>query len=311
MLQSEPENTSHKPRGTGNFQALDLTPCINVDGLFTIHYFSYAKDFRFRGEKHDFWEMAYVDKGEAGVMADNSGYTLQQGEAIFHRPNEYHNIWANGRFTNVAIVSFCSASSDMKFFQQKILRFTEVEKNILALLLQEAKSAFSEPLDIVDQPGYTIRAGAPYAAAQMIKLLLEQLLISLIRSGTEIRRGQRQSSDSRSRHEQLVVESIIDFMSENLYRSISLDDVCEHVLFSRSYVKSVFKKITGDSVMHYFTGLKIKRAKELISEKKYTFSQIADQLGFCSVHHFSRTFSRIVKLSPREYSRSIQSRGLL
>ncbi|HBP38474.1 MAG TPA: AraC family transcriptional regulator, partial [Clostridiales bacterium] len=41
------------------------------------------------------------------------------------------------------------------------------------------------------------------------------------------------------------------------------------------------------------------------------FTEIAQRLGFCSVHHFSRTFSRIAHLTPREYARSVQSRGML
>lgn len=311
MRKSSSEPEDEKRNGATRFQPLFLEPRINIDALVTVHYFAYAKNFQFRGEKHDFWELAYVDNGEAGVMADNNGYVLSQGEAIFHKPDEYHRIWANGRFTNVVIVTFISRSADMKFFRQKIMALAETEKKLLALLVREAQLSFAESLDIVDQPGYTIRDSAPYAAAQMLKLLLEQLLISLIRNNTGVKRDQRLSDDSRVKHEQLVVEQILDYMAENLHKNITLDEICDQVLFSRSYVKAVFKKLTGDSVIHHFTVMKIAAARRLISEKKYTFSEIADMLGFCSVHHFSRTFSRITRLSPREYARSIQSKGLL
>lgn len=39
-----------------------------VDAIVTVHYFEYAKNYVFEGEKHDFWELLYVDKGEVEVM---------------------------------------------------------------------------------------------------------------------------------------------------------------------------------------------------------------------------------------------------
>ena len=67
-----------------------------VDAIVTVHYFEYAKNYVFEGEKHDFWELLYVDKGEVEVMADSTGYRLRQGDMIFHKPDEFHNVFANG-----------------------------------------------------------------------------------------------------------------------------------------------------------------------------------------------------------------------
>lgn len=67
-----------------------------VEAIVTVHYFEYAKNYVFEGEKHDFWEFLYVDKGEVEVMADSTGYRLRQGEMIFHKPDEFHNVFANG-----------------------------------------------------------------------------------------------------------------------------------------------------------------------------------------------------------------------
>ena len=35
----------------------------NVTKIVTIHYFEFDKSFVFKGEKHDLWELVYVDKG--------------------------------------------------------------------------------------------------------------------------------------------------------------------------------------------------------------------------------------------------------
>jgi len=293
------------------FQPTPLEEVLRIDAVYTLHYFEYTRDYLFTGERHDFWEMAFVDKGEAGVLADNSGYALRPGEAIFHKPNEYHNIWANGIFTNVIIVSFASASPAMNFFQQKILQLGPKDKELLALILREGQLTFRESLDFADLTRFTLREDAPFGGLQMIKTLLEQLLISLIRGSSSIARESRLSVDSKDRHEQLVVGRINQYLEQNLQRQLTLDEISAALAFSKTFLKQVYRKWSDDSIMHHFLVMKIDAARRLISEKQFTFSEIAQQLGFCSVHHFSRTFSRIAHLTPREYARSVKSRGML
>ena len=100
---------------------------IIIKKIVTIHYFEYAKDYVFTGESHNFWELVYVDKGEIEVMADTVGYKLKQGEMIFHKPNEFHNVWANGTIApNLVIISFECKSKAMQFFNEKILQAGDV-----------------------------------------------------------------------------------------------------------------------------------------------------------------------------------------
>ena len=60
-----------------------------IDSIVTVHYFNFAKNYVFEGEKHDFWKFVYVDKGELEIMADDKGYKLKQGEMLFNKPNEF------------------------------------------------------------------------------------------------------------------------------------------------------------------------------------------------------------------------------
>ena len=43
-------------------------------------------------------------------------------------------------------------------------------------------------------------------------------------------------------------------------------------------------------------------AKRLMRETEMNFSEIADKLGYCSVHHFSRTFKEKTGKTPGEYA---------
>ena len=68
---------------SSNFVKTELPCPINVSSLVTLHKFNYAPDFLFTGEKHDFWEMAYVENGEVGVVAESTGYTLHAGDSYY------------------------------------------------------------------------------------------------------------------------------------------------------------------------------------------------------------------------------------
>ena len=48
-------------------------------------------------------------------------------------------------------------------------------------------------------------------------------------------------------------------------------------------------------------------AKQMIRENHYNFTQIADTLGFSSIHYFSRQFKRITGMTPSEYASSIKA----
>ena len=88
--------------------------------------------------------------------------------------------------------------------------------------------------------------------------------------------------------------------------TITIDGVANAMFFSKTYVKSVFKKGTGQTIMQYFSSLKIDEAKKLISYNRYTFTEIAYRLGYSSLHYFSRQFKKSTEMTLSEYARSIK-----
>ena len=52
--------------------------------------------------------------------------------------------------------------------------------------------------------------------------------------------------------------------------------------------------------------MKIDAAKQLIRSQRLNFTQIADRLGYTSVHYFSRQFKKVTGMTPSEYSVSIK-----
>lgn len=189
-----------------SYIATELRKVIDVQSIVTVHYFEYAKNYVFEGERHDFWELLYVDKGEVEVMADEVGYRLKRGEMIFHKPNEFHNVFANGVVApNLVVVAFVCPSPAMTYFEGKILKAGEDERELLARLVNEARDAFTTPLD---DPG-TVRmeraSSSAFGSEQMIGMLLEQMLIRLVRRGAEPAYSVKESSSVKKRSDNDLV----------------------------------------------------------------------------------------------------------
>lgn len=280
---------------------------IVIRKIVTIHYFEFAKDYVFAGEKHDFWEFLYVDKGEVEVMADSQGFKLKQGEMIFHKPDEFHNVWANGRVApNIVVISFECNSPTMKYFHNKIVNIGDTEKNLLAQVIREGREAFSSPFDDSNLLQLERKCDSLFGCEQLVRLYLEQLLISLVRKGNSIKAESRLSSTVRERAYDYLVKRVVGFFEQNISKHLSFDDVCKFSGLSKTNLKVVFKRKTGSGVMEFFKRLKIDEAKKLIREGEYNFTQVAEALGYTSIHHFSRYFKRITGMTPSEYASSVQ-----
>lgn len=289
---------------TNEFIPTPLEKALDVTHIVTLHDFDYTPDFLFTGESHDFWELAFIRRGSVGVMAGNTGYTLGEGEAIFHAPNEYHNIWANGASAEVIIISFISTSPAMRFFEKRLLSLSEDEISIVNKLLKLGSEIFIDPPNILYQKKLNLRQNVPTSKLQLLKLSLEELLLRLMHNAEIIDRMERKSESAGTRNDKLITDSIIKALTERIYGNTTLDEICAGVLFSKSHIKTLFKRNTGFSIMDYYTHLKIERAKILIKEDELSVSDIAELLGYASIHYFSRVFKLKVGMSPTEYRKS-------
>ncbi len=287
------------------YQSTKLKKEFHISRVYTIHYFEYEKGYGFLGESHNFWELVYVDKGEILVTAEDKKFPLKQGEIVFHQPNEYHNLQANGVVApNIIIVAFECNSPAMNFFRGKVMNLSDYEKHFLSVILKEASEAYVSPLDDTFLPKLEKRQASLFGCEQMIAVSLTQLLIALRRSGMSAPRKMSTSLMKQLSHD--VVAEVTDFLAEHIGSKVRFAEVADFAGMSGSSLKNIFRNQTGQGVMTYFAQMKMDRAKTLIREGNYNITQIAALLGYDSIHQFSRRFKDITGMSPREYGKSVK-----
>ena len=82
---------------------------------------------------------------------------------------------------------------------------------------------------------------------------------------------------------------------------LSLQKVCSALAVSKSYLSSVFKAHSGMTVVEYLTGVRIERAKLLLSSEDRKIYEVAGAVGFRDAHYFSLTFKKQTGQSPTEF----------
>jgi len=280
---------------------------VEIEGFNSIYYFEFGKEFSHVPEKHDFWEMVYVDGGEIIAITNGIGCPLKEGQVIFHEPMEIHAHVSDKRVANnMLVVSFTCGSAIMKYFSGKTFTLDKSCKGLLSLFLKEAKNALGEiPSDYEDKGNLSFSSDV-FGSSQLLQCYFTELLISLIRKAEELSEKVYSSKKSRDIANNSISELICDYMKNQIYSNITLKDVCARFLQGKTQLCKIFRESTGQSPMEYYMNLRIKEAKKLLREKNYSVTEVSDMLGYSSIHIFSRAFKKAVGKSPTAYVKSIK-----
>lgn len=290
---------------------------IVIDSIITLHYFEYMKDFVFRGESHDFWEFLYVDKGTVSVCSGDHWLTLNAGDIVFHKPNEFHAIKSIGKNSpNLVVVSFTTSSPAIRFFENKSCTLNKDERYFISQLIQEARNAFSTPMHIPSIESVRFREDSPFASQQLVLLYLELFLITVYRSHSEtgstvaaadtfIPKTLEEPHEKVSARNALFQE-ILQFLEFHISESLSVADICNNFPISRSALQALFHEKLGCGIIEHFNNMKIKRAKEIIRGETMNLTEIAYFLSYSSLPYFSKQFKKVTGMSPMQYANSIK-----
>ena len=285
-----------------NYIQTNLTTIVNIHKIISIRYYEFDKDFVFSGESHDFWEMVYVDSGEVEINAGERRLYLKQGEIIFHEPNEFHTIRPFNKAANVFVMSFISKSKAMDFFRKKNFLLPSPLRRNIALIIDEHFRTFKPML--FDDNRLELLETPIIGGQQMIKSYLEQLLIMIIRR--EQKPHESRMFLSKEGMESYLTSCVMDLIDNSIYKKISVEDICKKLNYSKTYLSKIFKEATGHTILEYIIRKKIKEAKLLIREQKYSFTEISDMLCFDNPHYFSTVFKRITNMTPTKYKTSVK-----
>ena len=291
-----------------NYFQHKLSNLISISKIVTIHYFEFNKNFQSKGETHDFWEIVYAEKESIFCTADGADIVLNQGEVLFHKPNEFHTLSANGKNApNVFILSFVCKSESIKYFENKKFQLPPHLAKFIYSILEEGRKTFNIPYSDPSLKKMKLLATPTLGGEQLIKNYLEIFLINLLREQTETEQGNSTFLPWKELSTK-PIDDVTAVLKANLYASLTIDEICQKTAYSKAYLFRIFKAKTGKTIMSYYLELKISEAKKLLRENELSVREISEKLAFSAPDYFTKTFKRITGLTPLVYKR--RSTGL-
>lgn len=98
-----------------------------------------------------------------------------------------------------------------------------------------------------------------------------------------------------------IVKNAVSYIEEHYKDKLKLSDVADQVYVSQWHLSKLMNRYLGQNFSEILNGVRISQAKELLKDPALRIGDIADEVGFLDVAHFSRVFKKTVGISANEY----------
>ena len=263
-----------------------IIPSFEINEILGYYYQVRNASYTFPGEKHDFWELTFIDNGELETTVDGEIYKLDEMDLILYAPGQYHT----QKTGDAQSCSYLTLLFDMKIPESYLItnRVYHAHRDIHNALNNFIKISNNDML-------YNSELMLCYLKELIIKVLQYDFLSSSPVASTPMQQ----------RFENELLNEIIIFINDTIYEQLTIEEICMKFSVSRSSLQTLFKNNIGVAPKQYISDLKLKKSKLLIKESIYTISEIASMLGFTSIHYFSRKFKQQFGITPTDYAKTL------
>lgn len=275
----------------------ELGDTLRVTGIVNLHFFDFDNDFVTVGERHPFYELIFVNEGRLEVSSEDYTGPLAKNQMIIHRANEEHLLRCSvGTAPSVVIIGFTCDSGEIDGFSRAPLSLGAAAIGRLAEIVKEGRNVFRPPYD---QPVYDMKKKKhqPFGAEQLLRLSLESLLILLLREYRTQKMPVEQEPP-------MAIAEVVAYVDTNYLERVTIEELAFMFKTNRATLCREFKKVTGKTLVTFINEKKIARAKEKIVTTPKTFTEIAQEMKFDSIHYFTRFFKKMTGMTPKEYRQS-------
>jgi len=231
------------------------------------------------------YQIIYITQGKGILETKKSRYQIGPGSVIILRKGEWHRYRPLKEFGwTENYIGFDGELAD--FFLQKQEGLRDIE--VVELGEQEVLiDTFYKIFDLVKNENPCFQQ---IASGLIIKLLGYILALENHKSfAGNVVEG--------------IIQEICFYIREHVEDEFDFERLTKNYDISCSYLRKMFKQYTGKSPHQYYLDMKIIRAKELISNTGMSMKEISFELGFESIHYFSRLFKSKVGQAPSAFRR--------
>ena len=270
----------------GPSESFAVQPKARVSGLYTLFYHEKEQGFLFPGDAHTIMELTYVDSGSLHSVADGKDLLLNQGDLVIYSPGQWHMQYADiGVAPQFVSISFATENWDISGLTNRIFKANSRYSSILQKMLQEQETAGIHSEEILIS-------------------LLTCLLVLLERDDDVPAKTPATLPVYTSENQ--IIQRAQQYISAHVREKLTVPAIAKGIDVSASYLTALFNKHLQISPGEYLRRIKLQESKQMIREGNLNMTQIAAELQYSTIHHFSRQFKEKFGITPSEYARSIR-----
>lgn len=292
------------------FQANEI-PQINVTETVIIK----PPYIHFRRKANEYI-LYYVLSGEMHLMEGEELYILRQDDIIILDPSHEHY------GVKATTCNFIYLHFNVKNMKEVIRSTEELKSCIRERRTQMLSSQELNQGDIILPKYYHIKDNA--SAVEIISrlgtlqkvdqtvlehrklqagCLLLELLVILSREYISEFLYQKNATTINSVR---TVYEIISFLETSYSSDISGSLLEEQFNCNFDYINRIFKSMFGKTIFTYLNGLRVEKAKQFLSTRIYSLSDVAEKTGFHDVYYFAKVFKKFAGVTPGAYIKQIK-----
>ena len=271
-----------------------ILPRIRISEILGYYYSIRNAGYHFKGEKHNYFELTYVDRGTLFTTVEGKSVDLGGRRIIKKKTGQFHT---------QDIPEGCSCSYVTIIFDMETVVYDE-ESTHYELLLNKVFGYDKKIYTLIKTFVTESTSQIPYMNSLML-CLLQETIIRLLQSEFIGKKNDRPVTGARQHYQDELLEKILAYIDETIYEPLSIAELCQKFSMSRSSLQILFKENMDISPKKYINEMKLEKSRQMICENKYTISEIALMLGFNSIHYFSRAFTQKYHMAPSEYSKTL------
>ena len=131
---------------------------------------------------------------------------------------------------------------------------------------------------------------------ELVASIFNQMVIYTLRRFAKIERNTPNISEA-----EIFCQQIMTYIDTHIYSMTNLSELSVQFGYNYTYISSLFKKTTGNTLLDYYRKRKLTIAQALLNEGKFTIGKIAEKLGYSSPFAFSAAFKKMYGISPKNY----------
>lgn len=256
----------------------------------------------FRAHSHtNAWELCYCIAGQVVAKQDAQTLHLDAGQCLLIPPGVEHLVTTNLQTSEALVLSFTCLDSHLSLLRATPVNTSLRQQQRFSEIITELRSAFTLDRNELRIHHFYPSSQSPLGAEQLICCYLEEILIEMLRQIVQ-QEGHGIHPDLETAVNSFLADQVTAYIRNNLGESLSVEQIAAHFHYSRNRLGILYKDATGISLGKAIATERINKAKELLSQRERSVTEISYELGFSTPQYFSRKFCQETGFPPSKYT---------